>query len=418
MLAVIVVLVPALWVTVVPPYSNSPPIRSDGLGYYAWNDAIVTGNFGFCRWADQLDVVGALTARNHVHPGRCENKYPPGLALLRFPVMAPLAALGGGARTLAVSSAEERANQWLGVVALLTTVVLVAMTMRRLGVDALLADLLTILACFGTGLFHYGTYDASFTHVYTAALFGGLLYVGVRAADRGRRLRWSVVFALVLLIGLIRLPNLLVVLALAAAWLLWRVRGLAPKRCRSELVATALPVGAAIAIIVAFQLIYTHWTAGAWSLSSYGSGEPLEPGQLAELKVLFSYNHGLVLWYPVMALLLVISLLSRASRQWGYIAVTCVGLLTLLYGSWIPWFLGGAFGERGFVDVVPIVAVAGGLGISAQPQRARAVSIGAAAVCMLITLGLMRGYWSGALPFAGDTGREYWQQLASWRSSL
>jgi hypothetical protein len=34
-----------IWVTVAPPYTDSPPIRADGLGYYAWSEAIVHRNF-------------------------------------------------------------------------------------------------------------------------------------------------------------------------------------------------------------------------------------------------------------------------------------------------------------------------------------------------------------------------------------
>jgi hypothetical protein len=139
--ALLPIAIAAVAVTVSPPYDNSPPIRSDGLGYYAWTQAIVEGNFNFCQWPS-LVTVQALSAHNPRHPGRCQNKYPPGLALLRFPIMGPLAATQDASAQpdLPVSDAEERASLWLGAFALLTTSVLVLATLRKLAVRPSVAN--------------------------------------------------------------------------------------------------------------------------------------------------------------------------------------------------------------------------------------------------------------------------------------
>ena len=76
--AVLVVLVPVIiLVTAAPPYRNSPPIRSDGVGYYAWTKAILTRDTSFfCTSPDVKPYISYRSPR-----GICLNIYPPGMAL-------------------------------------------------------------------------------------------------------------------------------------------------------------------------------------------------------------------------------------------------------------------------------------------------------------------------------------------------
>ncbi len=416
LLAVLPVMVAAIWVTVAPPYTNSPPIRSDGLGYYAWNDAALELNFDFCEWSGWLDPVQALTAHNSEHPNRCEIRYTPGLALLRFPVMGPIAAISGGAGTLSVSNAEEQASLWLGVTALVVTVLLMDLTMRRLGAGPLVADLATLLACFGTGLFHYGTYDSSFTHIYDAALFASLLFTAVSAAQRGRRPNLWLVFILSLFIALVREPNIPVLLAMTAIWIIWRTKSLPRDERLREAVTASIPAGSAVIITEGFQLLYNHWASNRWTFSSYDPGQRLSLTEFAQTHVLLAYDHGLLLWYPVMAVLLFVALFKRPSRRWGYVGLLALGTLIVVYGSWKQWDLGGAFGPRGMVDVVPLVAVPGALGIEALGRRGRLLIFGISAACVFVTLELMVGYWAGTLPIQGVSGHEYWLYVVGSRS--
>ena len=407
-----------VWATVATPYDNSPPIRSDGLGYFAWTEAIVEGNFDFCQWPS-LDIVGAITAHDPSDPIRCENKYTPGLALLRFPVEGPLAALQsqGTGTDLVVGDAEERASLSLGALALVITSLLVLATLRMLGARPMAANVVTLAGCFGTGLFHYATYDSSFTHVYSAALVAGLVFLAVSADARGRSPNRFLLFLLAFFIALIRQPDIPVLIVLLVAWLIWQVRPLpAPQRLRAGAF-VAVPVLAAIAAVAIFQVLYNRWASGALTLSSYGQ-EQFTVGAFHEVKVLFSYDRGLFVWYPVLLVMLGVALWHRRSRQWGIIAVLLLAVLTAIYGSWDPWDLGGGFGLRGFVDVVPFVMVAGGVGISILGRRWRAVMIAALAICALATVELMAGYWDGSIPFANTTAHQYWQHVTGADSLL
>jgi hypothetical protein len=416
--SLIPITIAAIWVTAAPPYSLSPSIRSDGLGYYAWTQAIVDGNFDFCSWWP-LDTVGAISARSKSHPNRCEDKYTPGMALLRFPVMGPINALedDGNAGVLEISGSEYKASLWLGALALLTAVSLIFLTLRRLRVGSLVANLVVLGACAGTGLFHYGTFDSSFTEVYSAALFAGLLLAGVSAAQRKRPPNAFLTFGLVFFIALVREPDVLPLLVVVGAWMRWYVREL-PKADRLRAAARAsIPVFLALAVVGGFQLLYNHWSSGMWTLNSYGQ-QPFSLGYLKELDVLLAYQHGLFVWYPVVAVFLAAALCKRASRQWCYVSLAAIATLDVIYGSWSQWSLGGAFGMRGFVDIVPLFAVAGGVGIATLNVRARVLVLCVAALCTIGTVELMVGYWREQIPDGAIPASQFWGRVVGNHSLL
>jgi hypothetical protein len=418
-LALAPVLAACIWVTVSPPYTNHPPIRSDGAGYYAWTEAILHWDFGFCDVPKMNGKLPQVTGANPQHPGRCELKYPFGLALLRLPVMGPVAAIANAdtSELTHVSTAEQKANQWLSVLALLVTLACLGATMLRLGVGRLLTDGTLLIATFGTGLFHYATYDSSYTHIYSAMLVAALVYLGVRAHQERRRANPLLVAAISFFVVAIREIDAVPLVILEGAWLLLYARTLGWSARAGELIRAAAPAAIGIALAVALQTLYVHWATGQWALSSYGS-ESLSLSELKEGSVLASYDHGLLLWYPVVVILLIAPLLQTQTRAWGLLALALIAVLVVIYGSWNPWWLGGAFGPRAMVDVVPVVAVAGAVGLAALGPPQRTLAIGLCVVCAFVTLELMAGYWNKTLPYDHDTATQYWSNVVGGNSLL
>ena len=129
------------------------------------------------------------------------------------------------------------------------------------------------------------------------------------------------------------------------------------------------------------------------------------------LAVLASYERGLLTYYPIVAVALATVLACRATRR---AALAFSGLLlayAVLYGFWWSWMLGGGFGHRGFVDVMPFLipffAVA--LGRLLTPWRALVAA--ASAVAVFVTLELMAGYWRRSFPYQGATSQTYWSHV-------
>lgn len=398
------------------PYENEPVIRSDGLGYHAWTRAILDRHLSFCEYPE-LAAVGATTRDRNTH--RCPNKYAPGLALLRFPVMGPIAALNGGELR---SSSEDIASEVLSIIAGAVAVAGMVIAAMLLGVRALVANLAAVAVAFGTGLFHYATFDGSFTHVYSAAVVAVLVVFGVRRLvaasvdrpdDRRSTLRDGLVaFVLSGLLISIRLTSVLVLAVLpVAAAVVVRARG---NFLRPRLVAMLVGAGAATAVAVAGQIAYNRFMRGTWTLSSYGD-EPFLIDRFKQLDVLASLEQGFVTWYPVVLVVLLAALLAR---NWSGLALL-VGLtlpLVALYGAWHDWHLGGSFGHRGFVELAPVFAVVLSVSLDRLDRGWRAAAIVACGIAIVMTLGLMAGYWSGDVSFYGVENDEWVRYTVGERS--
>ena len=72
-------------ITIAQPYNNSPPIRSDGIGYHAWVHAIQRGSINFCEHAEILDSAAASSMCNQAE-NKCGNKYSPGVGITQAPL--------------------------------------------------------------------------------------------------------------------------------------------------------------------------------------------------------------------------------------------------------------------------------------------------------------------------------------------
>jgi len=68
-------------------------------------------------------------------------------------------------------------------------------------------------------------------------------------------------------------------------------------------------------------------------------------------------------------------------------------------------------GMRGMVDIVPVIAVAAGIGFADLPRRLRTLTLALGLVLTLVTVELLIGYWTGTIPRAGNTGAQYWHQI-------
>ena len=175
----------AIGVAACKPYDNGPPIRSDGAGYHIWTYAFLKGDVTF-SWYKGTPADAAL---HQPDPSVwCfAAKYPPGVALIRFPVMAFLA--DPNRNGMPYSEEEDWACLLCSALALTATAGLGLATCYRLGVGPVWANVSVLLMTFGTGLFHYGTYDASFSHVYSALLIAALIWLGAGLLISGGRCR-------------------------------------------------------------------------------------------------------------------------------------------------------------------------------------------------------------------------------------
>lgn len=386
-------------VTAYQPYRNGPAIRSDGEGYHIWTFALKKWDFNFCEYQ-------ALGAQSSGRLGRCFVKWPPGVALFRFPVMAWFVNVNNHE---SFSSGEHWVSLIFGAGLTVAIYCLGLSTLRRIKLEPLEAQALLFILFFGTGLFHYGTYDNSFSHIYSA--FGCAILVWQLlslAEQREAEVRWwdpwltgSAAFFMILF----RNPNALTLLAYVVLVALQS----ATLRAKQRLLVGAC-VGSAAAIGI--QLSYNYYASGNLSLSSYLNESFLWDRPMIR-SVLFSFERGLFTYYPVVLFGLVFGLWRRASRTLTLVLLSLVLLYATLYGFWHTWYLGGGFGHRGFVDLVPLMVAAIGLGLADIKDRAtRRWLLGTASLTVFIPLQVMIGYWRGTFPFEHASEAVYWAHLS------
>ena len=196
-------------------------------------------------------------------PGRCVVKWPPGVALFRFPVMAWFVDVNNHK---AFSPAEHWVSLIFGGGLTLAIYFLGLSTLKRQTLGAIEAQGVLFALFFGTGLFHYGTYDSAFSHIYSAFGSAVLAWQASRLGEpRGAEVRpwdpWLTGLAALFMI-LFRNTNAFLVLFFIA------LVAFSPSGWRENWrVLLAACVGSGVGS--AIQLTYNRYASGHFSLTSY-----------------------------------------------------------------------------------------------------------------------------------------------------
>ena len=404
------------WCTISTPYANSPPSRSDGVVYHAWTKAILEWDFSFCSHVQDMgaEQFSSLDYKR----GRCQLRYPPGLALLQLPVMAFLVKRGPGEPF--ISPAEHAAALVIAAIALILVAALITDASRRLGARPGPTAVAVTTGVLGTGLLHYATYDASFTHIYSALGFSLLLWLGARGAQQDLPLAIAPLFLIGFFLVLLRSTNVLLLSASAlVAFAALRPDGTTwrDRRCLFRAIRNAAPAAAGALGGEIIQLTYNYYATGHFALSSYGPATfHLEARH--QLQVLWSYERGLLTWYPWVGVAVAVALLSRRVRPFGSALLGLIGVYATLYGFWQVWCLGGGFGHRGFVDIMPAAILSFAVALDGLGRAARTAAIAAGLLAAAITLELLAGYWRHTIDYTGTTSRIYWAHVLGKDSLL
>jgi hypothetical protein len=394
-----------------------PPIRSDGFSYYVYLPS----------WFIYHDPSLAATARDCCGgefpaytaiirwPGTRQwvNAHPIGVALMQAPFFAAAHALTKWTNLSAdgFTLYYQHAVGLSGLIWTLAGLVVLRRMLLRHFTDAVTAATLATLL-LGTNLYHYATFDSSYSHAYSFFLFSAFLDLTERWHERRD---WSRAILIGLTGGLMvltRHTNVLFLLCLplfgvtSVESLRRRVQQLRDDR---RMLLGMLGVGA---ITVAPQLLIYYRATGHPIVSSYGSlGFDFAHPKL--YGVLFSVQKGLFFWSPV----LLLACGGLASLWWSrnsaraFVAGGTLFLVlnTYLVASWWDWQFGGSFGHRGFTDSLPIFAL--GLGAFFTWSARRTLTAAAAASVAMVAVALsvfqLLQYWNGVLPFSDTTWTQY-----------
>ncbi len=417
MIACAAVLCIAGYVFVYTAGRAGPPIRSDGFSYYVYlpswfiyHDASLASVARDCCGGEFPAYTAIIR-----WPGtrRWVNAHPIGVAVMQAPLFLPAHLLTKWTN-LSPDGFTLYYQHAAGLSGLAWTLAGLAILRRLLlrhftdGVTAV--TLVTIL--LGTNLFHYATFDSSYSHAYSFCLFAAFLLLAERWDESTGAQHAAALGVVAGLIILVRHTNVLFLVCLP----LYGVTDRASLSARLHRLLKdwrGLAVAAAVATAVVFpQLALYYLATGRPIVSAYGSlGFNFASPRL--FGVLFSVQKGLFFWSPVL-------LLSVAGAIWlwrsghgarRFVAGAALFLVmnTYLMASWWDWQFGGSFGHRGFTDAFPIFAIGlAGFYTWALHRRGTAVAAGGIVVTLvLLSMFQMLQYWFGILPFSDTTWSQY-----------
>ena len=392
------------------------PIRSDGYSYYVYLPAVYIYHDlsldALARdWYDgTYPEFSAI--RRWPTTGRWLDAVPIGVAVLMLPFFLAADALTKWSNLPrdGFSFYYQHGAGLAGVAYFVAGLALVRrMLARHFSDGVVLATLLTVT--WGTNLFHYGTFDATFSHAFSFFLVAAWIVIVDRWWERPTLRRSLAAGAAAGAIVLTRNVNAIFFLLLPL-YGVSRLRDLARRGIQLWSRRRALVVaGAAASACLFVQAAYYRFTTDAWWVNSYvllNNRFNFDTPRIAS--VLFSTQKGLFFWSPALALAVVGAVVARGWTRGIVVAAATISAAQLyIIASWSDWQLGGSFGHRGFTDgfalTAPLIAATYDWASTRRPVRIAITVFATAAV--LLSVAQMIQYWIGILPFASTTWTQY-----------
>lgn len=362
-------------------------IASDGKAYYAWLRSLALDrDLDFRNDYQLLFPPDPVPAGPYTARGLINNKYPVGTAIVTAPgfLVGHAIAAVSGMPTNGVSAPYQFAVVlWLQALCLAGLALLWA-SLLRLGADPVIAALGVVGALAATNLIQYAARPAM-AHAPGLAVLCLALYVSVTAARPARPGRLAIIGALLGLAAIIRPSN--VALAPFFAVLVWPLL----ERKASSWIAFA----AAFCGVVFVQVAFASTLWGRLTFSGYVD-EGFTSGIGGVVNALVSARHGLFVYHPAYLLLLALvaaAIARPATRRLAVAALASFLALATINGTWWSWWFGDGFGNRAFIESLPILLVPATLWLSERPNPARTRGAVAAVV---VVLGLANALlWTG-----------------------
>jgi hypothetical protein len=264
---------------------------------------------------------------------------------------------------------------------------------------------------FGTNVFHYLTFDASYSHAYSFFLVAALLWLTAEWHDRPTRALSVGLGAVAALLVLVRHTNglfwLIPLLYGVGSSVTVRQRMMFLRRRAGHL----LTVAAVAAVCLLPQLLLYRSISGSWLVfgayqlysQTFDFAHPDVAG------VLFSVSKGLFFWSPLLLAAVAGYVVAPPPiREFRLASGLVLVVLTYLIASWFHF--GGSYSHRGFTDALPLLALPLASAYTSLTQRPRSLRwTASAAVVVAVSLSVfqMLQYWLGVIPYNDTTWEQY-----------
>lgn len=416
----------------------NPWVRGDGVGYYAYARALVIDhNLRFEQdWKhanpsfrdSRVDAQGRIRPEQYTSTGYLDNHFAIGPAILWIPFLeATHLAVLSADRLGASIPANGYAWPYLDTMALVTALagflgLFISFHLARKYIPERWAFAATLGIWFASSLPVYMYFNPSWSHAQSAFIVALFFWYWDRTYGTRSLSEWLLLGLIAGLMVDMYYPNaiflfvLLVDLAAGIIALLKTKGALTVGRRTTIIAGYALFAGALVLVfsptLLTRRLIYGRFLAtgyegpGVWRFKS-----PL----LA--KVLFSSDHGLFSWTPILLFACIgFLLLVRGNRRIGAVALISFGAFYYLIASYVDWDGISSYGNRFFVSLTPIfiLGLAALLAALEKALRSRKIAVASATVGLVFltvwNLGLIFQWGMHLIPERGPVS---WSELTS-----
>jgi hypothetical protein len=364
-------------------------LTGDGNACYSWLPTLlIDGDLDFRD--DLRDLYAPDSADGQYMPtprGTVATKCPIGVALVELPgfLVGHAIARAVGAPADGVSMPYQCAvAAWLLALFGLGFVAFFA-ALLRFGVRAPVALAFTAMEIGATNLLHYVAKEPAMPHAVNVTLVNVFVWVASRRGGIGADA-----------VGGLLMGWLLICRNATGLLIPWLVT-LLPRRRRTAGDWMALAAGIALPVLLnawAFRHVY-----GQWTFRTYGD-EGFQPSLTGLFGCLLGVRHGLFLfnpWYLVLLVLTVLGVREQGERRsWFLAAMLSFALLWAFNGTWWCWWFGASYGNRAFVESLPMLTLCGAAAadrrLGAWPPRVRLAAAACAGALVAANLYLWGGY--------------------------
>jgi hypothetical protein len=361
----------------------NPWVRGDGVGYYAYIRSLLiehkldftndwrAGNESFVM--GRVDADGRIDPRLYTRTGHLDNHFAVGPSMLWTPFLLPVHC---AMVTLQKFGANVKANgfsrPYIITMALATTLygflgLLISFRLACRYTEEHWAFLATLGIWFGSSLPVYMYFNPSWSHAHSVFAVAVFLWYWQRTRQGRTLTQWVILGLLSGLVLDVYYANIAVLLvpfveSLQVYWRSWRTPGLDWQALRRLFGGNLLYCFATLITfsptLITRQIIYGHPL-------SFGYGD-VDVSQWAAPRlgsVLFSSDHGLLVWTPLL-IPAVAGLFFLRRRDRALAAYLATALLALYYLIAIDscWDGISSFGNRFFISLTPVFVL--GLAVS------------------------------------------------------
>jgi hypothetical protein len=414
----------------------NPWVRGDGVGYYAYLRSVLidhdlrfendylAGNQSFVL--SKVDAQGHLLPEMYTRTGYVENHFTVGPAILWAPVMIVVHSIVLLANHFGAHvPADGHSRPYLIAMAMTTAcygflALLLAFQIARKYFDERWAFLATLGIWLASSLQVYMYFNPSWSHALSAFTVSLFLWYWDRTQLRRRAGQWVILGLLAGLMGNVYYPNIFLLMfptveliyLLRADWTdSAQTRTPLPRLILNGVLFAAALIVALLPTFITRQIIYgSPFATGYPGMRTWHWTSP------ALLQVLFSSDHGMFSWTPILMLAAIgLFLLSNRNVLLGIGSVLTFLSFYFFIASYPDWDGLSSFGNRFFVSLTPIFilglcALLNGFGDwIGKPSRAE---LSAALVIGLFSVWNMGFIFQWGTHMVPARGRISWSEMA------